>query len=464
MNQKSVHLCNVANMAYGYCKILSEMQNPVELYCNNIKHLMSQPEWDDLNLDPEQFQDENDFSKNQGNFGDYQRPAWFHSTSLLTYNHPIFVKASRILPANMIQKIKPYYIDLWKSISSAISIKSNSHWDKRFKELMKISDQYGEKWKIQKKDLHLFLNQAKWLLGQYSEDDVLFGYMYAPITMMLLGTNPSVSVEIGTLRDVASSEDTLSKLMRLAYRTSSHLLITNPDGKPFADALDLPNGYTFIPHPVDEDIYKPLEASGSEIQKLRTELGIPLHYDYYLLAPARQNWKVKGNDKYFRAFAELIRSNINALLIIPAWGQEVQRSKKFCEENNIRNILWIKPICEKRMIQYFHAVDVVLDQFELSVFGLITPKALACGKPVLTSYREEFHRWCFKDHPPLLSADSDKAIFTELKRLYENKELARQISFQSRAWVLEHYSKARVLETMEKVMKIAIDNFRRKVG
>src|SRR5438874_713527 len=61
---RSIHVGNVANVAYGYAKILIRRGAPLELICHDINHLMSQPEWDDLALDPKDFPDENDFRIN----------------------------------------------------------------------------------------------------------------------------------------------------------------------------------------------------------------------------------------------------------------------------------------------------------------------------------------------------------------------------------------------------------------
>ena len=60
----TLHVSNVANVAYGYAKILNANQRPASVACHDIKHLMSQPEWDDLVLNPADFADETDFYNN----------------------------------------------------------------------------------------------------------------------------------------------------------------------------------------------------------------------------------------------------------------------------------------------------------------------------------------------------------------------------------------------------------------
>jgi len=94
---KTIHISNVANIAYGYCKILSQNNYPVELYSNNITHIMSQPAWDDYDLDPDLVHNEFDFYDNRIELKDYPHPPWYHSQQLLTYDHPFITKLSRMV-------------------------------------------------------------------------------------------------------------------------------------------------------------------------------------------------------------------------------------------------------------------------------------------------------------------------------------------------------------------------------
>src|SRR5215469_17610573 len=79
---RSLHVGNIANVAYGYAKTLEPHGAPVRLICHDLTHLMSQPEWDDLDLDPKDFPDEMRFDINSADFGDYRRPSWFTSEKL----------------------------------------------------------------------------------------------------------------------------------------------------------------------------------------------------------------------------------------------------------------------------------------------------------------------------------------------------------------------------------------------
>src|SRR5438105_9891716 len=79
---RSLHVGNVANVAYGYAKTLTRRGAQVKVICHDVTHLMSQPEWDDLVLDPEDFPEEGNFNANTADLGGYQRPSWFISESI----------------------------------------------------------------------------------------------------------------------------------------------------------------------------------------------------------------------------------------------------------------------------------------------------------------------------------------------------------------------------------------------
>jgi glycosyltransferase involved in cell wall biosynthesis len=446
-------------MAYGYSKILINAGKQAAVYCNNITHIMSQPEWDDLDLDPEGITDENNFYSHTLDLKDYKRPSWFHSDMIWTYNNPKISKLASYIPLGLRKKLKPAYYHLWNQSALLLAKwrKNTNEFDliMRAKQIEKMSQQYEQRWWVSKQDVMLYAQQAHWLFAKRTADDILFNYMYAPITAFILDSNPFVSIEIGTIRDIPFENSTLGKLLALSYRKSPYLLITNPDGREHALRLGIsPERFQFIPHPIDNNLYKPIEEN--QQASLREQLNIPKDMDLVLFAPARQNWDVKGNDQYLHAFAELMKQKVKCCLIIPGWGQEVARSKKLCQKLGIEpNVRWVKPMSDLRLIKYMQAVDVVIDQFQLGVFGLITAKALACGKPVITSYDKKTHEWCFSNHPPLLAGSTSQEIFQHLFKCSQNKSSLLQYGNLSRQWILEHYSNELIVKTLTQAMALA---------
>jgi len=433
---KTLHCCNIANVAYGYCKILEGFGHDVKLCCHDATHLMSQPEWDDLELDPDDFPEEDNFYNNHADFGAYRRPDWFVSDSLLPGPVKVAARATRILPDSVREVLKRVYYKI-----SGIRHAGSHSFSERVRWLSERSAEYGDEWALSPIEISSYIPFASWLSSHMRDGDLIFAYVLSPIYAMLLGNQPYVSIEIGTMRETPFSDTLEGKLLALAYRVSPHIIITNPDVTADTERLGLEN-YTFCPHPIDEDIYRPIE----EAEKLRLKseiLGVDNPQDVFCtFAPARQNWDIKGNDKYLKAFKMLVDSGTDAVLIIPGWGQEIERSQKLCRDLNLGDaVRWIKPMSELALVKYVNAADCVIDQMNLGVFGLTTPKSLACGVPVVTSYDHDCNRWAFPAPPPILPASEAETAFQQLRLLAKNKDKACTIAEASRKWVLEHHSK-----------------------
>lgn len=460
---KSLHVCNLANVAYGYGKILREGGYPVDVRCHDLKHLMSQPEWDDLELNSANFPDEDDFFNNTADFGDYRRPDWFRAEDLAAADRRVARLARSVLPPWAKRWIRPYYhhmLDRQDGLGrrSAAGVGGRARGANgranACELLCRESEKHGPQWRLEEPSLRAYRPHVSWMCRQIQDHEVIFAYVLSPIYTMLSHELPYVSVEIGTMRDIPFDGTEVGKLMALAYRQADHVLITNPDCNRAAQRLGIKD-YSFCPHPLDEDIYVPARSDGPLRRQIMAEHGATM----IIFAPARQNWDVKGNDKYFRAFAELLKHRPKALLIVPGWGQEVDRSKRLCAQLGVEaRTVWLLPISERWMVKYYQAADLVLDQFNLAVFGLITPKAMSCGKPTVTSYEEGLHTWCFAEHPPVVSCSSEKDIFRAMLELGGSPKKRVEIGGASREWILKYFSKERVRRNLISAMKRAKQN------
>ena len=108
----------------------------------------------------------------------------------------------------------------------------------------------------------------------------------------------------------------------------------------------------------------------------------------------------------------------------------------------------------------------MLDQFQLGVFGLITPKAMACGATVLTSYEDHHNAWCFPVPPPVVPCASSGEIAHAITRLLGDAEARRHQGLESQAWVAGHHSSKIVADRLSQAMASASRQFaaRRREG
>ena len=549
---RSLHICNLANVAYGYCKILRQEDCIADLRCHHLLHVASQPEWDDLELCGEDFRDEYNFFNNTAKIENYRRPQWYLSSDLFpsmekremevesgkgASSHAVanrpggafrraigngFTGLRNLVP----DMLKPYVIPVWnrtfwwlygvrirtawwlrelgqspqmigRGIGNSVqrvrklipepmkrilrpswrflgffyaAYRSEESTRKLFAEwrstgsarcddLISDSIGYGPEWRVHTRMLAAYRPHALWL-SRHFQHDVAMCYVMSPIYAMLMGNQPYVSIEIGTMRDIPFDGSNDGKLLALAYRRSHYVLITNPDVRNRAVELGLER-YSFCPHPLDEDVHCPDEINGS----FRSELLMRHSADYILFAPARQNWQLKGNDRYLIAYSRLLRTGLRAVLIIPGWGQEVQRSRRLCRELGIeKSVRWIPPQSEPVLIKYYRVADIVLDQFILGTFGLITPKAMACGAVVLTSYDRSLHSWCFPKDPPVVRCSAVEEIYEAMSFTLADAERRRALGAAARAWVITYHSKRVIRGTLVDAMMRARETFSREQG
>ncbi len=404
-----LHLANIANVAYGYARALRQSGRQANVLCYDLTHVLSMPEWAD------------------GDFEIDIEDEWAPPL-----DHPLLADAR---PPEWYSRIRSK--DFWVSQPD---FGSPRIVDPRMVEaLVQESKRYGPRWALTPEDIHAYVALTNALSTHFfGRHAVIFGYAYGAIPPLLSGMEPYVPVEIGTLRDTFNLDTPQGRLLALAYRTAPHTIITNADCLSCANALGMER-FSYVPHPVDEDVFAPLPAE-KRLELKRSLCTTP----YLMVAPARQSWSVKSNDRYLRAFAELVHGGVEATLMISEWGPDVARAKRYCEELGIGNcVQWFKPVPEGRLARMFNAADLVLDQFgDFGTFGLIGPKALSCGTPCLLSFDPRLHEWCFSETPPAIGVSLEADIVQAMRRLLSDEPARTELGRRSREWVLKHHSKA----------------------
>lgn len=397
---KSLHIGNIANMAFSYVDILREYKQEDDVLCYDLDHNLSCPSFA---LTKE------------------KNPSWF----------------KKIKTVDFLPKLPPLE-ETYKDWLIALARDSKKFGDKSFSYEEVTSYSYYEQ-----------IISKNFFDKKY---DIIFGYAYAAIPMMIHSEIPYVPVEIGTLRHLETKDDVFSRLISYTYRNAPHIIITNPDTLISAKALNL-NSYTFIPHPVNEKIWYKNENKNNKFAYLKNEI------DILFVAPARHDWELKGNDKYIQAFSRVLDTGVKAKLILMKWGEDLDKSYELIDKVGVKDhIVWLNPLPEKELIDLYSISDVLLDQFGSSkTFGLITPKAMSCSLPVITRYQESLHTECYEIHPPLCKAESENEIFEWLLYFSKNKNKILDIGKDSREWIEKNHSKEIIAQKFSDVKKFVCD-------
>ena len=272
---------------------------------------------------------------------------------------------------------------------------------------------------------------------------------------------PYVPYDAGLIREFPYRNDFRYKLAKRSYRKAKKILFTNSDTisifhkEWYIDKEKL----EFVPFAIDPEKYKPIDASN-----LRNTL-LKKNEDFLVFSPSRQYWQKyngKGNEKMIRAFAKFVDCFPNSRWVIPKWGPDYNKSKSLIESLKIEEkITWINPLPKNKLIQYYNAVDIVIDQAELGGWGTSTPEAMSCGKPTITSWKGEDGKnevdviSCFGESPPVLHGYYVDEIFNNLLELRKDEEYRKHLGEKCREWVKKTHNPELVaqkhLEVLEQV-------------
>jgi glycosyltransferase involved in cell wall biosynthesis len=282
--------------------------------------------------------------------------------------------------------------------------------------------------------------------GLFEFYDLVVGYSTEGHYAMATGM-PYFAFEHGTIRKIPFEKDYLGRQTMAVYKNALCALVTNCDNYIAAERMGLKD-YRFIPHPTME---AHVEEQRPRAAELRRRICKMRDCDFIVFAPARHHWDPalrdtnwdKGNDLLIRAFARLVHENgVKGLLICVESGQTVDKSKQLIAELKLaERVMWMKAQPHRSFARYLLACDVVADNFGAPLtFGGIPPKAMMCRKPVLVSYTQKHHEWCFSQHPPLVNGRTVNEIHAALLKLRNDPALAQRLGDEGHAWYFKEYS------------------------
>lgn len=457
-----LHIGNIANNAYNIAKALRERTDiEADCYTNYYNHYISQPEWEDADIST--IPEVNDYTPvrwQNVELNDFKRPDWYFETlqealarlchiswpdTLLRMRYFIQNNANRqrFDPETLINK---FLFDAHASLKSHNIAPNYFHCSNRDTILTSswkhyltgIFQQLCVPPHRPLLDFSYNLEEQCFLEDIFSRYDIIQTYGAYELSYPILHTPtiPQITFEHGTMREFPFQDSPLGRRAMFAYKRAFANIITNADAIHNAKRMGLRN-YVFIPHPVDDTKFRPKTD-----HEFRSSLLAEFDATHLFMAPARQNWGLKGNDKIIKAFAELIKhTGTGPKLLLGAWGQEIDKSKALIEHLKLdKHVVWLPPLPKRMLASYINACDAVLDQFILGAFGTTTPEAMACAKPVILFYNHADHEWCLPTPPPVINVKESAEIGTALLKLVDNHDWGSEIGRQSLEWFQEYHS------------------------
>lgn len=480
--RRILHLGNILNNGYLNAKFLRRRGWAADSVTIDYRHVQGQPEWEEVPIiNPDLAHFDPDWSR--VDLGGYQRVDWFHDVGLADIGL-LAKQIARGLPSGRGGDRLPREADgtARQTASSRVRVRrildrvgllriGRATW-RRARRVDEVLTGDGTSDRLVAEFAAAYPSRTDRLTPldviEYKERSLAHRPLFAlyplvqaysldPIYAMVNDpAQPLICFEHGTMREFPFEASARGRLYSLALKKAARVFITNADCNQAAERLGLTN-YQFVPHPVDEELYRPAESP------LRARLQQEHACQHIFVAPARHHWKhcppglenswFKRNDILIRALGRLFtaRPSLAALVVFFEWGQEVQESKGLIAACGFADRVRWEPIASKPVMrEYYNAADIVFDQFNAGIgtFGTVVPEALASAKPVILNYRKELHTWCFPELPPALDAATEDAIVDRVGRLLDDEGYRRAVGEHGRAWFLRHHSSSIVASRM----------------
>jgi glycosyltransferase involved in cell wall biosynthesis len=173
--------------------------------------------------------------------------------------------------------------------------------------------------------------------------------------------------------------------------------------------------YVYAPFPLESAPPSAKAERRSRLGDLLGDLGLPVpQAEYVALIPSRIDFHWKGQEAFFRAMQRLPQPD--ALHVVATgWGGDLEKARSLLSPDQMTLLPFA--LSKALLYRFYRAVDLVVDQFRLAVYGTSASEAMSHGTPVMmwidTALFEE-QGW---EPPPVFNARTEDEIFAVLDRL-----------------------------------------------
>ena len=175
-------------------------------------------------------------------------------------------------------------------------------------------------------------------------------------------------------------------LQRAALGRAGALLVQPASDLPHLRRLGLAERARPFNIPVDLSAYAAITPR-SAAEVLGAEIARRIDGRTVFFAPARVHFAIKRNDLLLQGFAK-IAGSASVHLVMLDWGPDIGAAKELVRSLGIADHVSFLPyvMSKVRLVRAMRLADVICDQFLYTAYGSLTREALACGRPLVSSY------------------------------------------------------------------------------
>lgn len=217
-------------------------------------------------------------------------------------------------------------------------------------------------------------------------------------------------------------------LLRRAYRKANQFVYVWPIQKPYVEKLRIKNA-----------IYLPRlwDTSSFSREKIKKSVGSGLK----IFLPTMEDWNLKGNDKFLKAFVRLCKEDKDVFLYYVDWGKDAQRAKELLTLPEVKNKVEIipGPIPRQKVSEFMEKSDLMVEQFNTGAFTRIGMEAFAFGLPILINLNKKIHQDLHGDLPDVLNVKNENEIYDKLIEILDGTDQLERIATNAKNWLEKHF-------------------------
>jgi glycosyltransferase involved in cell wall biosynthesis len=217
-------------------------------------------------------------------------------------------------------------------------------------------------------------------------------------------------------------------LVRRAYRKADQFVYVWPIQKPYVEKLGIKNAI-YLSRLWDTSSFSREKISKHDDKTLK------------IFLPTMEDWDLKGNDKFLKAFVRLCKENKDLFLYYVDWGKDAQKAKDLLNVPSVKNKVEIipGPIPREKVVEYMKKSDLMVEQFNTGAFTRIGMEAFAFGLPILINLNEKIHLDLHGDLPDVINVKTSDGIYERLSAILQDKSKLTEISVNAQNWLKNHF-------------------------
>lgn len=266
---------------------------------------------------------------------------------------------------------------------------------------------------------------------------------------------PYAALSTGSDMRELSFENSLKGLLyRLSYKKARFVIWGEPDKKPLLKKLGIEKKAIFATAPRNIDFKPSLSVKKNNLEN-----------KLIIFHPVAQNWRLKQNDVFLRAFVNYCSQRKDVHLIISNRGPDIENAIKILQKNANGCFELVPLLNSEKMHYYYNLADVIVDQFGVGSIGMITVEAMKCAKPVILRLNEELFKNCYETIPPgIINVTTEQSILSVLNELASNKERCKELGKKNIEWVENNWDNDKLTDRYIRICKAIKENNLALVG